>query len=183
MSIIEEKRRLRKEINMLKSVMQSGDKERECRNVIAQLESDADFKMASVVLAYWSLDDELDVRPLIKKWAGIKKFLLPKIIGKELELIEFKGEEQMVKEPRFGILEPIGKPFTDYGKIDLVIVPGIAFDKQGFRIGHGGGFYDRLLPRLYKAKKIGVGFSFQLVSKVPCEAHDELLDKLVISES
>lgn len=165
----------------LKGLMSAANRDNESQSVIAQLESDKDFESASVLLAYWPLDDELNLRPLINKWRDAKRILLPRIVGKQLVLIEFKGEETLVSEHRFGIMEPTGPSFIEYEKIELVLVPGMAFDAQGFRLGRGGGYYDRLLPRLCRARKIGVGFSFQLVSKVPCEPHDEVLDKVYVS--
>ena len=64
-------------------------------------------------------------------------------------------------------------------KIDLIIVPGVTFDKDGNRLGHGKGYYDRILEKL-KVPKIGLAFEFQIVDKVPSESHDEKLDYIII---
>ena len=66
----------------------------------------------------------------------------------------------------FGIKEPTGETFLEYDKIDLVIVPGVAFDRTLNRMGRGKGFYDRLLPKI-KAPKVAVCFDFQLMEKIP----------------
>ena len=68
--------------------------------------------------------------------------------------------------------------FTDWDTIDLIIVPALGYDRQGNRIGRGGGYYDRLLPQL-KATKIGVCFPFQLVDKVPTEEFDSKVDRVI----
>ena len=79
----------------------------------------------------------------------------------------------------FGILEPAtGSLFTDYDRIDLAVVPGMAFDRKGNRLGRGKGFYDRLLP-LLKAPKAGICFPFQLVEAVPVEPFDTPMDYVI----
>ena len=79
----------------------------------------------------------------------------------------------------YGILEPVGEPFTNYHDIDVAIIPGMAFDLAGNRMGRGKGFYDRLLPKLADARKIGICFSFQLLEHIPTEAHDCPMDIIV----
>lgn len=180
MKPVEEKKKMRREIMQLKSKMTVEEKEHESRIVCNLIEADKDFQSAACILAYWSLPDEVDVRPLIRKWSDSKIFLLPKIVNKQLILLEYRGEAYMKPEPFFGILEPDGPPFTQFDKINLVIVPGLAFDAEGFRLGRGGGYYDRTLPKLAQAVKIGVGFSFQMVSRVPFEPHDAAMDKVII---
>ena len=76
-------------------------------------------------------------------------------------------------------MEPCGKVFTDYDSIDVAIVPGMAFDQQGHRLGRGKGYYDRFLQSLPSVKKIGVCFDFQKVESVPAEAHDVVVDIVV----
>jgi 5-formyltetrahydrofolate cyclo-ligase len=81
----------------------------------------------------------------------------------------------------FGILEPRGEVFLDYDQVEVAIVPGMAFDKAGHRLGRGKGFYDRLLPRLTQAHKIGVCFPFQYLDEIPCEEHDVVMDEVISS--
>ena len=83
---------------------------------------------------------------------------------------------------RFGaynIMEPVGEVFTDYAQIDLAVIPGVAFDRQLNRMGRGKGFYDRLLPQLGDAYKIGICFDFQLVESIECEEHDIRMDEVI----
>ena len=179
MSVADGKMNLRKEIARVKKTVSKEQRALQSLEVTTLIEADQDFRKASVILAYWSLNDEVDLRPLIRNWSSQKQFLLPQIVGRHLVLKAFEGEEQMVAESVFGILEPQGPVFSDYEKIDLVLVPGLAFDRQGHRLGRGGGYYDKLLPQLPNAIKIGVGFSFQLVLDVPCELHDVVLDRVL----
>lgn len=180
MDITDQKKALRKEISILKKGLTEFEKKAESLSVINQLESDTDFLAASVILAFWPLDDEVDLKPLLNKWEETKKILLPKIVGKSLVLLEFKGEALLKSEPHFGILEPIGSPFINLESINLVIVPGLAFDALGHRLGRGGGYYDKLLPNLVNAKKIGVGFSCQNFLNIPNASHDIKVDKIII---
>ena len=76
----------------------------------------------------------------------------------------------------YGILEPTGNIFPSLENIDLVIVPGMAFNRQGDRLGRGKGYYDKILKEASAAWKIGVCFDFQLVEELPVEAHDVRMD-------
>ena len=76
-----------------------------------------------------------------------------------------------MKLSSFGILEPLGEEFTDFGQIDLAIVPGMGFDRNLNRIGRGKGYYDKLLPNL-RAFLVGVCYTFQLHDEIPVETHD-----------
>ena len=79
----------------------------------------------------------------------------------------------------YSIQEPIGEEFTCYKEIALAIVPGMAFDKKGNRLGRGRGFYDRTLPKLAEAYKIGLCFPFQFLESIPCEAYDIKMDAVL----
>lgn len=141
-----------------------------CRKVLAL----ASWQEAGTLLLYYPLPDEVDVRPLIKvAFESGKRVLLPVVSGEELELHLYEGEETL-KEGAFGIMEPTGPSFApeNYDEIELALIPGMAFDKSGHRLGRGKGYYDRLLPKLTKAKLTGICFPFQLLEEVPAEPHD-----------
>ena len=134
----------------------------------------------STILAYWPLPDEVDIRPLLDQLLKDgKTVVLPKVIDNEtMELRRYTSRADL-QEGAFHILEPIGEQFTDYEKIDVALVPGIAFDAAGHRLGRGKGYYDRFLaahPHLYK---IGVCFPFQRVPEVPVDEHDVCMDLIV----
>ena len=107
-----------------------------------------------------------------------KQILLPVVIGNDLELRLYTGPQDL-KKGAYGIEEPVGEPFTDYASIDLAIIPGVAFDVHGNRLGRGKGYYDRLLPRLPHIYKIGICFPFQLLEEVPTEALDVRMDEVL----
>lgn len=130
------------------------------------------------MLLYHSLPDEVDTHDFIRRWAGRKRILLPVVCGDDLELRPYTGDGHLA-EGAFHIEEPAGEAFADYAQIDLAVIPGVAFDRLGNRLGRGKGYYDRLLPRLKDAYKIGLCFPCQRVDRLPAEAHDVPMDEIV----
>jgi 5-formyltetrahydrofolate cyclo-ligase len=180
MDIVNKKKALRKHISYLKRMAPWEQIQDESREVVEAIEALAVFKQAHTVMAYWPMSKELDLRNLLNKWQDEKVILLPVVKGETLEIRRFQGETLLAPGPFFGILEPSGPVFNTFTDVDLVLVPGVAFSKEGCRMGYGKAFYDRLLPMLSKAFRIGVGFSFQLVETVPSESHDVLMDLVVV---
>ena len=127
--------------------------------IIAQLEQMSTFKEAKTVMLYYPIHNEVDLRPLLAKYAGQKTLLLPVTHRHSMEVRPYDGEE-MMRKGHFGIPEP--QTPTYKGRIDLIIVPGVAFDRHCHRIGRGGGYYDRFLLKHPASVKIGVCYDFQL---------------------
>lgn len=130
------------------------------------------------MLLYHSLPDEVDTHDFIRKWSGLKRILLPVVRGNDLELKPYTGDDRLT-EGAFHINEPTGTVFTDYAAIDLAVIPGVAFDHWGNRLGRGKGYYDRLLPRIPTAYKLGLCFPFQVVEQIHAEAHDIPMDEVL----
>ena len=139
------------------------------------------FHNAKVVLLYWSMEDEVQTHEFVEKWYKQKTLLLPCVDGDDLKLRQYTGQECMRSGEQFGIGEPTGEEYTELESVDVIVVPGVAFDKEGHRMGRGRGFYDRLLKETPNAYKIGVAFEFQMVESVPVEPHDVMMD-CVVSE-
>lgn len=178
--IMDEKKALRIEIRQLKRACPLEERRRKSLSVWEAVERDEVFQQAETVLAYWSMDDEVYTHDFVNKWAGSKTLLLPCVKGDELELRYFDGEERLQPGEGYAIPEPVGELFADWGKIDLILVPGVAFDKSGNRLGRGKGYYDKVLKQT-GAYKLGVCFDFQLVECVPVEPHDVKMDRVVAS--
>lgn len=178
--IMDEKKALRIEIRQLKRACPLEERRRKSLSVWEAVERDEVFQQAETVLAYWSMDDEVYTHDFVNKWAGSKTLLLPCVKGDELELRYFDGEERLQPGEGYAIPEPVGELFADWGKIDLILVPGVAFDKSGNRLGRGKGYYDKVLKQT-GAYKLGVCFDFQLVERVPVEPHDVKMDRVVAS--
>lgn len=179
MDVMHGKRELRRAIAQMKLQMTELQRQEESLFVQQQIEASECFKKARVILAYWALGDEVTLSPLIEKWLGKKQFLLPVVVGDSLELRCHTGVTSMVQSHHYGILEPTSSLFLEYEKIDLVIVPGVAFDAGYRRLGRGKGYYDRLLPLVYNAYKIGVCFTFQMVDFVPHDHYDHPMDMVI----
>lgn len=153
----------------------------ESAEILTALEAHPAFGAAHLVLLYHSLKDEVYTHEFIRKWSGRKRILLPVVVGEELELRVYSGPEDLTTGA-YGIEEPTGELFTDYEAIDFALIPGVAFDASGNRLGRGKGYYDRLLPRL-RAFKAGICFPFQLVDEVPAEPFDIRMDTVITSPS
>lgn len=170
-----DKASLRKHIKLKNLALSVEEKQRESEIVFSAIEKMVCFQSAQSVLFYHSLPDELPTHEVVETWATMKDLYLPRVKGYDLEIAPF-GE--LVAEKRFGIEEPVA-PCVDPSLIDLVIVPAVALDKNGNRLGRGKGFYDRFLPKCVNAYKIGVGFDCQIVDNLSVEAFDIPLDAVV----
>ncbi len=180
--MIEEKKDLRKTIRLLKNRLTESEKILHASSVHKQLEENPIFQEAQSILFYWSMDDELPTQAFIEEIYEAKDIYLPVIKGNDLEVVRYTGKHCLVPGEKYGIPEPSGKKLEDESIIDLVIVPGVAFDKQNNRMGRGAGYYDRILSRVPRAKKIALAFDFQMVESVPVEAHDVPMDLIISSK-
>lgn len=145
---------------------------------MSALEAHPAFRAANTILLYHSLPDEVCTHAFVKYWCQYKRVLLPVVTGDDLELRLYTPESSLAVGA-FGIEEPQGPVFSNYSEIDLAVVPGVAFDPKGNRLGRGRGYYDRLLPQLVHACKIGICFPFQLVDEVPAEPFDIAMDHVI----
>lgn len=135
---------------------------------------------AHTVLLYSALPDEVPTQPLLSRLATEgKTVLLPRVVNDtDMELRRYTGLHDL-EQGAFGIMEPTGELFTDYDDIDVAVIPGMAFDREGHRLGRGKGYYDRFLTQLPHTYKIGICFPFQLVDHVPTDAHDILMNEVI----
>lgn len=178
--MIESKFDIRSRIRNLKSMLTEIDRISAADAVFARLEQSAAFQLADKILMYHSLPDELDTRRFLDKWKNQKRFFLPRVNGAELELLPY--DESRLEIGSFHIEEPTGSDTHPVEEIEVIIVPGVAFDKKGNRIGRGKGFYDRLL-KTAKAMKIGIGYHFQLFDELPSDQHDVGMDMIITEET
>ncbi len=138
-----------------------------------------EWHVATTILLYASLPDEVPTQALIAEALDEgKTVLLPVVQGDELELRECSDLEDL-HPGAFNIDEPQGKAFTRYEDIELAIIPGMAFTPDGERLGRGRGYYDRLMPHLETALKVGLCWPFQLVEELPAEPHDQPMDMVI----
>lgn len=138
--------------------------------------------------AYSSLPGEVDSKSFFElAHSAGKRLLLPRILGDDLEFVRVSEGEELVPG-RYGIDEP--RPERSARRIDpaaIVLVPGIAFDFEGGRLGRGAGYYDRALASIRLVSEetifVGVGFQSQIVERVPMDPHDVRMDGVLTEES
>lgn len=175
------KTELRQEIKHRKAACSAEERATLSQRVVEQLLQSERWKAAHTVLLYHSLPDEVDTHELLlRAMADGKRVLLPAVVGDDLELRLFHAPETL-NEGAFHIQEPTGAAFTDYEAIELAVVPGVAFTRDGRRLGRGRGYYDRLLPRLSAAYLTGLCWPFQLVEDLPTESFDIRLHAVISS--
>ncbi len=173
----DEKDLLRKQIKAAKEIFSKTELKQMSDNVFAQLEELPVFTTASNIFIYNSLSDEVQTMDFIQKWNGTKNFFLPVMKGNSLVFREFHLHTTFSKAS-LNVLEPNGDDFTDYSDVDIVIVPGVAFDTNMNRMGRGKGYYDRFLSQI-DVVKIGVCFNFQLFDNIPSDIYDIKMDYII----
>lgn len=141
------------------------------------------LKGSSDIFGYMSFNNEVDCY-LIKDMIGdTRDFMAPRMLGDgQMVFSRISAYEDLVMNS-YGIMEPrdiMSQVSPKPG--DVVLVPGVCFDKKGYRIGYGGGYYDRMIERYPDAIYIGMSFENQLTESIPAEGHDERLDYLVTEE-
>lgn len=140
------------------------------------------FAAARVVMIYLPLTREVDPTSLaIAAWRDGKKVAVPRAdpVRKSMEPVLLESLEQAMDVDRLGVRTPHGAPLTAIERIDLLVAPGLGFDRRGHRLGRGAGFYDRFLIRLpVTCTACGLGLEEQLTDALPAEAHDQPLDLL-----
>ncbi len=141
-----------------------------------------EFKKAHTILFYYSKGSEVGTREMMEEALRKgKRVLLPRVRRREIDLGEVKDLKKDVEKGSFGIPEPkeTSKKTTPR-EIDLVILPGIAFDLKGRRIGYGKGYYDRFLKKFPRTiPLIGLAYDFQIVNHLPGERYDRRVGKII----
>lgn len=174
-----DKQEIRRRVKARKALLTEAERQSAAQRVFETLEQSAAFLLADRILMYHSLPDELSTLEFIDRWSGRKHFYLPRVNGVNLELLPY--HRSRLRLGSFHIEEPEGDDVTPPELMELIVVPGVAFDRHGNRVGRGKGFYDRLLAET-TATTVGVGYDFQLFDAVPIEPHDTPLD-VIITES
>jgi 5-formyltetrahydrofolate cyclo-ligase len=138
-----------------------------------------EFEGAQTVCLYLSVGGEVSTRDLLDvcREKG-KAVLVPAARDGAYALCRLEDGTPM-RTGACRVPEPCSPVWADPACADVVVVPGVAFDRAGGRVGHGGGHYDRMLAGLTGARRVGLGFDFQLLEKVPMEVHDQRMDVVV----
>lgn len=173
----QDKKRMRELLAQKRRLLSKEAVAEQSRLVVAAVEQMPSFQSAKTVLIYYPTHNEVDLLSLIKRYKKEKTFLFPVVHRKTMTACPYEGNAKMHRG-KFNIPEPTTEPYV--GDIDLILVPGVGFDKRGNRLGRGGGYYDKFITRLgRKTLLVGVGYDFQLVEEVPANRWDKRLDYVV----
>jgi len=172
--ILEQKQSLRAEARRFLAGLDSERRRAEGQKILSHLRSWDPWVAARTVCAFTALPSEPD---LLTPWPDGKKIILPRVVGSKMRLHLVNNSEVLVAGS-FGILEPApSAPFAS-AKADVILVPGLAFDRSGVRLGRGGGYYDRLLTD-FEGLRVGVCFEESVLEGIPAEPHDALMEFLI----
>lgn len=181
-----EKRRLRPLLRARRAAMDAGTREAAALRVSAALLDGPPWGPDAVIAGYWPMGAEFDVRPVLEALSARgQRCALPSLAGRDQPLV-FRDWRpgDILTTARFGTSEP--SPLSPVAVPHVLLVPLLAFDMRGFRLGYGGGYYDRTLAAMRvrgaRPLAVGVGFSAQETEALPVEDFDERLDAIATED-
>ncbi len=181
------KKELRKQILQCRKEIPVDMRAEKSKRIVDHLLQSSLYQEARFVFSFVPFGDEVNIRPVLEQAVQVgKRLAIPKTLSspRELVLYPFEGWDQLIAGV-YGILEPDPEKGTvvDPADIDLILMPGVAFDRQGGRLGYGGGYYDRFLASLPQLPPLlAPCFTEQMVEQVPTEGHDIQVDMLITDE-
>ncbi|MGC9453596.1 MAG: 5-formyltetrahydrofolate cyclo-ligase [Phycisphaerae bacterium] len=178
-----DKQSIRKQVQATLTAMDAVELRRRSEKVCERISRLEEFRRAEVVMAYLPIVAEVDVEPLIlHAWDAGKTVLAPRVHWKHRRITPtvLNSLRDGLAEGRYGVREPLGGEVFDIERIDLVIVPAVAYDRSGNRLGRGAGFYDRFLASCRPATiACGAAFDEQVLEKIPVTDNDMPVDLIV----
>ena len=178
-SVQQQKAALRRELLQRVKAQPPEERHRRSQVIAAQVLRSTEFQRARVIMGYSALAHEVDTNAILDAaLAQGKRLALPRVVpaGKQLAAYAIRDRAHDLEPGPYGVLQP--KPVSGAAvppeAIELVIVPGVGFDRAGHRLGHGQGYYDAFLQRLpMTVPRLGLAFTCQIVERIPVDAHDE----------
>lgn len=187
MEIFNEKKALRKETLTKRKNLDTAEKENMDEKILDRFFESKYYKEAKKIFIYISYDSEIDTIKIIDKaFKDGKKIYVPRteFESRLMDAVEITSFDNLIKSS-YGILEPsINTPYINPNELDLIVVPGVAFDRKGGRMGYGAGFYDRYFKKINKNNieritKIALAYDFQVLEEVPMSAQDVPVDYII----
>lgn len=174
------KKTLRKKFISERNNLTNDYRDSSTNTIFATLEEQNFFKSSEKIFIYVGFGSEILTETFIKKWINKKQIFVPKIENGKMNLIRLKSWDDLAPG-HFGVLEPTSSDYYE-GKIDLVVTPSIVFDKNGYRLGYGKGYYDRYFTENEYRISVGLSYHKLLQENVPREEHDKQVDIIITEE-
>ena len=182
------KSQIRQSAFVRRDALSKDERSKKSTAIMERLFDFANFLEARLVLFYMSYGSEVDTEPMVRKALELEKIVaLPLVDAKQREIVPFKIDnlDSDIRPGYRGIREPIPEQCKQIPiqYVNLAIIPGVAFDERGGRIGHGMGVYDRFIPKLdITTRKVALAFECQIVPQIPMEPHDRYTDIIITEE-
>jgi len=183
-----DKKTLRRQALLQRNSLQKEEVRHKSREIARQLLGLPEYIKARTVFIYLSFGNEVDTRQIIERaWQEGKRVVVPVCLpeDKTLLLSELRSYAEIapgtwnIPEPKAEHQRPVPP-----SEIDLAVIAGLAFDKRGYRLGYGVGYYDRFLPQLAPTcPKVALAYQFSLTDRLPAEAHDVPMDLIITEEA
>ena len=186
MSVVEPltKAQIRSKILLRLKTQKEEDRNRKSKLITDKLLRNKVFKKAKIVMFYIAFGGEVNTQEMIREAKKIGKLICVPVCRKDKETMQpaiLEDHAKLQKGP-YGVLEPVAQARVKPKDLDLIIVPGLAFDKKGNRLGRGKGCYDRFLCALSdNTPSIGLAFNFQVLPLIPTTSHDVSVKKVIFS--
>ncbi len=176
------KQQIRKSMQAVRRTVPADARARRSARIAEHVRGLGGWTRARVVAGYVAMRGEVDPAALLDEVRGSGRMVVLPRVDVDAQTLELRRVDDGVslEESAMGFLQPpASAPRVDEGEVDLVLVPALAADERGYRIGWGKGFYDRLLPLMPRATRVALVFDFQLVAEVPETPGDEPVDVVV----
>ena len=174
------KKTLRKKFISERNSLASDYRNSSTDTIFATLEEQNFFESSEKIFIYVGFGSEIKTETFIKKWINKKQIFVPKIDNKTMNLVHLTTIEDLAPG-HFGILEPTSTTYYTE-EVDLVITPSIVFDKNGYRLGYGKGYYDKYFATNKHKTSIGLSYDKLLQEKIPTDKYDEKVDIIITEE-
>ncbi len=178
------KAQIRSKILLKLKTQKEEDRNRKSKLIQDKLLRNKVFRKAKIVMFYIAFGGEVNTEEMIKEAKKIGKLICVPICRKDKETMQpaILEDHAKLKVGPYGVWEPVAETLVQPADLDLIITPGLAFDKKGNRLGRGKGYYDRFLSKLSnRAPSIGLAFDFQILPLVPTTCYDVSVKKIIFS--
>lgn len=178
-----DKKALRREIGAKKRALTPEQIETRSAILADKLYKTSQYRDCTSLYAYLSFNQEVRTNPIIQRaWAEGKRVAVPKVVGDEMVFIWINSFDNLAPQGAFHIMEPIENGPVAADESALILMPGLAFDPEGHRVGYGGGYYDRFLAKEPQHPTVALCYGFQLLDRLPTDPHDLPADAVIALE-